>query len=157
MKKILMVEDNQTDEILAIRALKKSGVDDEIIVVRDGQEAVDYLFGLGDYQNRDISALPSIILLDLKLPKLNGFEVLEKIRKNPTTQNLPVIIVTSSCEEQDVHKAHELNSNGYVQKPITHTEFMKAYEELGKFYISLDENCSNENCGRIRFSANTWL
>ena len=152
MKTILMVEDNQTDELLAIRALKKSGVDDEIVVVRDGQEAVDFLFGLGAYKDRDLSAVPSIILLDLKLPKLSGFEVLQKIRANPKTQNLPVIMVTSSCEEQDIRKAQELNSNGYIQKPITHPEFMKAYEQLGKFYISLDENCSKENCGRLTFS-----
>ena len=138
-KTVLLVEDNPDDEMLTLRALKKHNLANEIIVVRDGQEAVDYLFAQGEFSERDINQLPQLILLDLKLPKIDGLEVLERLRANPVTKHVPVVILTSSNEEKDILKSYDLGVNSYVRKPVDFEQFIDAAKQLGLFWLVLNE------------------
>ena len=138
-KMILLVEDNADDEALTLRALNKNKVANRIIVVRDGAEALDFLFCRGTYADRDPHDLPQITLLDLKLPKVDGLEVLRQVRANPHTQLLPIVILTSSREEQDMIKAYTNGANSYVRKPVDFNEFVEAIGRLGLYWLILNE------------------
>jgi two-component system, response regulator len=140
MKKIiLLVEDNPDDQILTLRALQKSKVTTEMVVVNDGAEALDYLFGTGNYTNRDRSEMPQLILLDLKLPKIEGLEVLRQLRANEQTQLLPVVILTTSAEEQDRMQSYSQGANSYIRKPVDFAEFIQAVQQLGLYWLVLNE------------------
>jgi|SRR6185437_12510495 two-component system, response regulator len=136
---ILLVEDNPDDEALTLRALTKNNIKNEVIVARDGVEALDYLFASGPYQGRDASLLPQVVLLDLKLPKLDGLEVLRRVRANKRTKLLPVVILTSSNEEQDRITGYDLGANSYVRKPVDFTQFIDAVRQLGLYWLILNE------------------
>lgn len=138
-KTVLLVEDNPDDEALTLRALRKQNLANEIVVARDGQEALDWLFAEGEFAGRDASDLPQVILLDLKLPKVNGLQVLERLRANQVTRNVPVVVLTSSNEEQDVVRSYDLGANSYVRKPVDFGEFLEAARELGLFWLVLNE------------------
>lgn len=138
-KKILLVEDNADDEALTIRALNKSKVANKIDVVRDGAEALDYLFCTGAYADCDPFDLPQVILLDLKLPKVDGLEVLRRIRAEPRTHMLPVVILTSSKEDQDRISAYTRGANSYVRKPVDFNQFVDAIGNLGLYWLVLNE------------------
>ncbi|MEN3334597.1 MAG: hypothetical protein V7641_3962 [Blastocatellia bacterium] len=138
-KVILLVEDNPRDEALTLRALKKSNIVNEIVVARDGVEALDYLFGTGNYAGRDMSEMPQMILLDLKLPKVDGLEVLRKIRADERTRRLPVVIFTSSSEEEDLIKSYNLGANSYVRKPVAFEQFLEATRQLGLYWLVLNQ------------------
>jgi CheY-like chemotaxis protein len=139
-KVILLVEDNPDDEALTLRALKKNNIQNEVVVARDGVEALDYLFGSGKYAGRDVRVLPSVTLLDLKLPKIDGLEVLEKVRANELTKFLPVVILTSSKEEQDLLKGYELGANSYIRKPVDFSQFIESVRQLGLYWLLLNES-----------------
>jgi CheY-like chemotaxis protein len=136
---ILLVEDNADDEVLTLRALKKNNITNEVIVARDGAEALDYLFGTGTYKGRDTSTSPQLVLLDLKLPKIDGLEVLERIRANKRTRLLPIVILTSSNEEQDRLRGYDLGANSYVRKPVDFAQFIEAVRNLGLYWLLLNE------------------
>jgi two-component system response regulator len=138
-KFILLVEDNPDDEALTLRALNKNKVANSVVVARDGAEAVDFLFGTGAHAGRDINNLPQIVLLDLKLPKLDGFEVLRRIRADDRTKMLPVVILTSSKEERDVVQGYRDGCNSYVRKPVNFDEFVDAARQLGLYWLLLNE------------------
>lgn len=138
-KSILLVEDNLDDVDLTLHALKKNNIRNEIIVAYDGAEALDYLFGTGKYSGRDLSSMPTIILLDLKLPKVDGLEVLRRLRANEHTKFLPVVILTSSKEEQDILKGYSLGVNSYVRKPVDFNQFAEAVSHLGLYWLLLNE------------------
>lgn len=138
-KMILLVEDNPDDEALTLRALKKSNIANKIVVVRDGVEALDYLFGTGTYAGRDPLDLPQVTLLDLKLPKVDGLEVLRQIRADPRTRMLPVVVLTSSKEEQDLIQAYSSGANSYVRKPVDFNQFVDAIGQLGLYWLVLNE------------------
>jgi two-component system, response regulator len=139
-KIILLVEDNQDDEELALLAFKKGQVANEVVVARDGVEALDYLFGTGSYAGRDVSALPQLMLLDLKLPKLDGLEVLRRIRADRRTSRLPIVILTSSREEEDLIKGYDLGANSYVRKPVDFAQFTEALRQLEVYWLVLNES-----------------
>jgi two-component system response regulator len=139
-KVVLLVEDNPTDEKLTLRAFKKANISNEIVVVRDGAEALDYLFATGQYAGRDVEALPAVTLLDLKLPRVDGLEVLRRVRADPRTKVLPVVILTSSKEEEDVARGYALGANAYVRKPVDFGEFVQAAQALGLFWLLLNES-----------------
>ncbi|HZA23435.1 MAG TPA: response regulator, partial [Dehalococcoidia bacterium] len=122
-KMILLVEDNPDDEALTLRALKKNRIVNEVVVARDGVEALDFLFGTGSYQGRDTSMMPTFVFLDLKLPKIDGLEVLRRLRANPQTRHLPVVALTSSNEEQDLIESYEVHVSSYVRKPVDFEQF----------------------------------
>jgi two-component system, response regulator len=136
---ILLVEDNPDDEALTVRALKKHNIANNIVVVRDGVEAVNFLFGTGQYAARNVAERPQIVLLDLKLPKMDGIEVLRRIRANPGTEMLPVVILTSSKEESDVIEGYRNGCNSYVRKPVNFDEFLEAARQLGLYWLLLNE------------------
>lgn len=136
---ILLVEDNPDDEALTLRALKKNNIRNEVVVARDGVEAVDYLFGTGVHARRDRSALPQVVLLDLKLPKMDGFEVLERIRSSEATKFLPVVILTTSNEDQDRIRGYGLGANSFVRKPVEFDKFIEAVRQLGLYWLILNE------------------
>jgi two-component system response regulator len=138
-KMILLVEDNPDDEALTLRALNKNRVANNIVVVRDGVEALDYLFGSGSYAGRDLFDLPQVVLLDIKLPKVDGLEVLRRIRSDPRTHMLPVVILTSSREEQDLIQAYSNGANSYVRKPVDFNQFVEAIGQLGLYWLVLNE------------------
>jgi two-component system, response regulator len=138
-KSILLVEDNPDDEALTIRALSKHNVVNGVVVARDGVEALDYLFATGAHAGRDVRDLPQIVLLDLKLPKLDGFAVLRRIRADHRTQTLPVVILTSSKEERDVAQGYRDGCNSYVRKPVNFDEFIEAARQLGLYWLLLNE------------------
>jgi two-component system, response regulator len=138
-KQILLVEDNPTDEKLTLRALKNCGVVNEVVVVHDGAEAIDYLFGTGAYSTRDLTRAPALVLLDLKLPRVEGLEVLRRLRADPRTRILPVVILTSSKEDEDVARSYDLGANAYVRKPVDFAEFAIAAKTLGLFWLLLNE------------------
>lgn len=135
---ILLVEDNRDDELLTLRAFQKNRIANPIAAVRDGQEALDYLFATGSYAERDQDDLPVIILLDLKLPKVNGLEVLREIRSNERTHVIPVIILTTSVEDEDVIGSYALGANSYIRKPVDFTEFVEAVRTLGNYWLLLN-------------------
>ena len=139
-KIILLVEDNPDDELLAIRALKKNNISNEVVVARDGVEALDYLFGTGAHTGRGMSEMPQIILLDLKLPKIDGFEVLRRLRSDERTKLLPVVVLTSSREEQDLTESYSLGANSYIRKPVNFAQFTEAIRQLGLYWLVLNES-----------------
>lgn len=136
---ILLVEDNPTDEKLTVRALKKSGVLNELDVVRDGAEALDYLFRTGTYATPEAKPLPALILLDLNLPRIDGLEVLRRIRADERTRFLPIVILTSSKEAEDVLRGYSLGANAYVRKPVDFAEFAVAARSIGIFWLLLNQ------------------
>jgi two-component system response regulator len=138
-KKILLVEDNPSDVKLTQRALEKNNLLNKLVVAIDGQDALDYLFGGGKYSGRDVADQPSIILLDLKLPKIDGLIVLQRIRDDARTRHIPVIILTTSTEEMDLARAYELGANSYIRKPVDFKEFVGAVAQLGFYWLVLNE------------------
>ncbi len=138
-KTILLVEDNPADVTLTLRALKKANIANELVVARDGAEALDYLAGVGQYSGRDTQEMPVVVLLDLKLPKIDGIEVLKTIRSNPATKALPVVVLTSSKEESDVKACYAFNCNSYVRKPVDFTQFAESVKQLGLYWLVLNE------------------
>ncbi|HEY8537080.1 MAG TPA: response regulator [Vicinamibacterales bacterium] len=136
---ILLVEDNPDDQELTRRALKNAKILNEIVVVQDGVEALDYLFGTGKYEGRDTSILPQLVLLDLKLPKIDGLEVLKRLRADERTRLLPVVLLTSSREERDVMAGYSLGANSYVRKPVDFVQFQEAVRQLGLYWLLLNE------------------
>jgi two-component system response regulator len=137
-KTILLVEDNSDDEILTLRALKKNNILNQVIVAHDGEEALDYLFAEGSYAGRNLSQMPEIILLDLKFPKIDGLEVLNRIRKEQRTKLLPVIILTSSAQDKDIVDSYSLGANSYVRKPVDFDEFTEAVRQLSLYWLLLN-------------------
>ncbi len=137
-KTILLVEDNPDDVALTLRAFKKNNIMNKVVVAKDGVDALDYLFCSGDYSDRDIEDTPQIILLDLKLPKINGLEVLKKIREDERTRLLPVIILTSSNEQQDLLDGYSLGANSYIRKPVDFNQFIEAVRQLGLYWLVLN-------------------
>jgi two-component system, response regulator len=138
-KVILLVEDNADDELLTLRALKKNNIRNEVVVARDGSEALDYLFGTGIHAGRDLTVMPQIILLDLKLPKVDGFEVLSRVRSSEATKFLPVVILTTSNEDQDRIRGYGLGANSFVRKPVEFDKFIEAVRQLGLYWLILNE------------------
>lgn len=138
-KVILLVEDNPDDEALTLRALRRHNVTNQIVVARDGAEALDWLFVTGQYADRDQDVTPQVILLDLKLPKVDGLEVLRRVRSDDRTKLLPVVILTSSKEEEDILNGYRLGANSYVRKPVDFVEFTDAVRQLGLFWLLLNE------------------
>ena len=138
-KIILLVEDNPDDVDLTIRAFKKNKILNEVIVARDGAEALDYLFGSGENTSRDTHTWPELILLDIKLPKIDGLEVLKRLRADSRTKLLPVVILTSSNEEKDLINGYELGANSYIRKPVDFDQFMDAVKQLGLYWLVLNE------------------
>ncbi|OGS05043.1 MAG: two-component system response regulator [Elusimicrobia bacterium RIFCSPLOWO2_12_FULL_59_9] len=138
-KTILLVEDNPNDAALTLRALKKNKILNEIHIVQDGAEALDYLLCQGKHAGRDPSAMPSVVLLDLKLPKLSGLEVLQRLRAAERTKLLPVVILTSSKEEQDLINGYKFGANSYIRKPVDFTKFTEAVQQLGLYWLVLNE------------------
>jgi two-component system response regulator len=139
-KYILLVEDNPDDEVLTLRAFKNQNIINEVVVARDGAEALDHLFCKGKYADRDPGLMPQVVLLDLKLPKLDGLEVLGEIRSDERTKLLPVVILTSSKEEKDLVNSYQLGANSFVRKPIDFVSFSKAIQQLGLYWLILNEN-----------------
>lgn len=138
-KQILLVEDNSSDEKLTVLAFKKCGVVNEVTVVRDGADALDYLFGTGIHAGRDTTSLPAVVLLDLNLPKVDGLEVLRRLRADQRTKMLPVVVLTSSKEDEDILRSYALGANAYVRKPVSFAEFAEAAKTLGLFWLLLNE------------------
>ena len=136
---ILLVEDNPDDELLALRALRKNNVTNEVVVARNGVEALDYLFASGPHAGRDTSTMPRLILLDLKLPKVDGLEVLKRLRSDERTKLLPVVILTSSREREDMLEGYGLGANSYIRKPVNFEQFVKAVEQLKLYWLGLNE------------------
>ena len=132
---ILLVEDNPDEEELALIAFKKTGIDRNIVVARDGQEAVDYMLALGAYEGRDVMALPSVVLLDINLPKLSGLDVLKILRKDERTKLVPIVLLTSSDEEQDMIDGYSFGANSYIRKPFDFNDFLLQIKTLGNYWI----------------------
>jgi CheY-like chemotaxis protein len=138
-KPVLLVEDNPDDVELAMRAFRKNNLMNKIVVAHDGAEALDYLFATGDYAERDPNLLPQLMLLDLKLPKVDGLEVLRRIRADERTKLIPVVILTSSKEEQDLVQSYTLHANSYIRKPVDFDQFIEAVRQLGLYWLVLNE------------------
>lgn len=138
-ERILLVEDSASDEKLALRAFKQCGIPHDVAVVRDGAEALDYLFASGAYGARDPADVPTVVLLDLKLPKIDGLEVLRRIRADERTKLLPIVVLTSSRQEADIASSFALGANAYVRKPLDYAEFAEAVKVLARFWLSLNE------------------
>ena len=135
---IMLVEDNPDDEDLTLRALKKANILNEVVVARDGVEALDYLFATGQYEGRDLSVMPLLILLDLRMPKIDGLEVLNRIRGDERTKPLNVVILTSSKEEADIVHSYNLNVNSYIRKPVNFDQFTEAIKQVGLYWLVLN-------------------
>jgi two-component system response regulator len=135
---ILLVEDNPDDEALTLRALKKNNIANEVVVARDGAEALDYLFAKGSFKDRDINIMPAVILLDLKLPKIDGLDVLKAIRADQSTSCLPIVVLTSSNEEPDLLNCYKHGCNSYIRKPVDFDDFLKAIAQLGLYWLVLN-------------------
>jgi two-component system, response regulator len=144
-KMILLVEDNPDDEALTLRAFKKSNILNEVVVARDGVEALDFLFATGTYSDRDANIMPQIVLLDIKLPKIDGLEVLRRLRADERTQMLPVIILTSSKEEQDLINGYKFGCNSYIRKPVDFSQFSESIQQLGLYWLVLNETPSRRD------------
>ena len=138
-KIILLIEDNPDDEELALLAFKKSNLANQVVIARDGEEALDYLFGTGAHAGRDVRSLPQVALLDLKLPKIDGLEVLQRLRADPRTKRLPVVVLTSSKEEQDLMESYDLGANSYVRKPVDFSQFVESVKQLQLYWLVLNE------------------
>ncbi|HEV8095191.1 MAG TPA: response regulator [Burkholderiales bacterium] len=138
-KMVLLVEDNPDDEALTMRALKQSKLANEIVITRDGNEALEFMFGTGKYEGRDVSHTPAVVLLDLKLPKLSGLEVLERLRADPRTKLVPVVVLTSSSEDEDMLRSYQLGANSYVRKPVVFGKFADAVSQLGLYWVLLNQ------------------
>lgn len=142
---ILLVEDNPSDEALTLRAFKKSGISNEVVVTRDGAEALDYLFCTGAFADRNPAHMPTVILMDLNLPKVGGLEALRRIREAEATRLIPVVILTSSDEEEDRLKGYEIGANSYVRKPVEFNQFANAVQQLGLYWLILNEPAPRKN------------
>ncbi len=138
-KVILLVEDNPRDEALTLRALAQNNIANEVIVVRDGVEALDYLFGTGRYEGRDTGILPQVVLLDLKLPKVDGLQVLHSVRADQRTKHLPVVVFTSSSEQEDMVRSYDQGANSYVRKPVDFEQFAEATRQMGMYWLLLNQ------------------
>jgi len=138
-KTILLVEDNPNDEELTLRALRKANIANEVAIARDGQEALDFLFGTGKYAGREVPTMPAVVLLDLKLPKLNGIDVLQRIRADPRTRLVPVVVLTSSSEDEDMVRSYQSGANSYVRKPIEFSAFANAVTQLGMYWVLINQ------------------
>lgn len=138
-RNILLVEDNPDDVELTMRAFRKNNIANEVVVARDGVEALDYLFGTGPHAGRDPAEIPAVVLLDLKLPRLDGLDVLKRLREDERTSLLPVVILTSSKEEQDLVKGYSLGANSYIRKPVDFERFIEAVQQLGLYWLVLNE------------------
>ncbi|MGD0493235.1 MAG: response regulator [Steroidobacteraceae bacterium] len=139
---ILLVEDNPADVELTLRAFRKSKVLNEIVVVRDGVEALDYLFLTGPFAGRDSKASPEVVLLDLKLPKVDGLEVLRRMRADERTRRIPVVVLTSSGEEKDILSSYDLGANSFVRKPVDFNQFLEAAQQLGLYWLVLNQRAN---------------
>jgi two-component system, response regulator len=137
-KLILLIEDNIDDERLTLRALRRNNIMNEVVVACDGQEAIDYLFGTGSYAGRDMSVMPAVVILDLKLPKLSGLEVLKRIRQDPHTKRLPVVVLTASDEEGQVEESYALGANSYIHKPTDPSEFSEMVLQVAMYWLLLN-------------------
>lgn len=138
-KNILLIEDNPDDQALTLRALRRNRIDNPVVVARDGAEALDYLFCRGSFAEREASDLPAVMLLDLKLPKIGGLEVLERLRLDQRTRLLPIVVLTSSREERDVKESYALGANSYIRKPVDYNRFLEAVGQLGNYWLNLNE------------------
>lgn len=138
-KSILLVEDNPDDEVLTVHALKSSGIGNDIVVAHDGVECLEYLFGEGAYAGRDLSQQPAVVLLDLNMPRLGGLEVLSRLRADPRTQRLPVVVLTTSKEESDMMASYDRGANSFVRKPVDFEQFTEAARNLGMYWLLLNE------------------
>lgn len=136
---ILLVEDNPDDEALTLRAFAKNKIRNPVVVARDGVEAIEYLLGAGPHAGRDKSVMPALVLLDLKLPRMDGLEVLRRVRADEHTALLPVVVLTTSRETQDIQEAYRLGANSYIRKPVNFDAFIKAVEQIGAYWLSLNE------------------
>ena len=139
-KIILLVEDNADDEALTLRALKRNNILNEVVVARDGAEALDYFFATGAYAGRDLSVMPTVTLLDLKLPKVAGLEVLRRLRAQERTKLLPIVILTSSKEDQDIITGYSLGANSYIRKPVDFVQFTEAIRTLGLYWLVMNQS-----------------
>lgn len=136
---IILVEDNPDDAALTIRALKKQNLANRLVHLKDGAEALDFMFGNGEYKGRNTSNIPKVILLDLKMPKVNGIEVLQKLKSEPATKVIPVVVLTSSAEDPDINKCYELGANSYIVKPVEFEDFTRKISELGMYWAVLNK------------------
>jgi CheY-like chemotaxis protein len=136
---LLLVEDNPDDEELTLLAFEQNSSAHDVVVARDGIEALDYLFGTGSYAGRDTSTMPALILLDLQLPRINGLEVLQRLRADPRTKLVPIVILTTSNEQQDLINSYSLGCNSYIRKPVDYTQFVTAVQQLGMYWLLLNE------------------
>lgn len=139
-KLIMVVEDNPDDEELTLRALRQGKIANEIVVTRDGSEALEFMFGTGKYEGRDLSRMPAVVLLDLKLPKLSGLDVLQRLRADPRTKLVPVVVLTSSSEEEDMLRSYQSGANSYVRKPVEFTAFASAVSQLGIYWMLINQS-----------------
>jgi CheY-like chemotaxis protein len=139
IKTILLVEDNPDDEALTLRALRQNNIVNQVVVARDGQEALDYLFATGAYAGRDLATMPTLVLLDLRLPRLDGLEVLKRLRADERTRFLPVVVLTSSSEDVDRLRSYSLGVSSFVRKPVDFIEFVDAVRNLGMYWLMLNE------------------
>ena len=138
-KFILIVEDNPDDEEMTLRSLHQAGLANDVQVVRDGVEALDFLFGTGSFKGRDTARMPTVVLLDLKLPKLNGIDVLNRMRQHDLTRTIPVVILTSSSEDEDMAKSYDSGANSYVRKPVIFSDFAEVVSQLGLYWMLLNQ------------------
>lgn len=136
---ILLVEDNPDDEALTLRAIRRNKIANPVIVTRDGVQALDFLFCTGQYVERDPAEVPAVILLDLKLPRMDGLEVLKRMRADPRTALIPVVVLTTSSEEQDIIRSYSLGANSYVRKPVDFEQFLQAVGQLGMYWLLINE------------------
>src|SRR3569832_2196910 len=136
---ILLVEDNPNDAELAIRALKKQHLGNNLIHVEDGAEALDFIYGMGKYSSRNTNNIPKVILLDLKLPKVGGIEVLQKVKADPRTKAIPIVVLTSSAEDPDIKKCYELGANSYIVKPVQFDNFAKTIANIGLYWVVVNK------------------